>query len=116
MTYYDLFKIPKNASQSEVKRAYRVLVKINHPDVDKRPGATERIVEINKAYEVLVDPNKRAAYDAQLGMNPFAQPFMGFRPDPQEMIIQYDRGDGVKVSIHMGPNGVRSIYVNGKRM
>lgn len=63
--YYDILGVPRDATPEQVKRAYRELVKKHHPDVaaDKR-AAEERFKEISEAYEVLGDPQKRAAYDA----------------------------------------------------
>lgn len=77
--YYQLLEIERDASQDEVKRAYRKLARKYHPDVSKEPDAEERFKEVNEAYEVLKDPEKRAAYD-QLGSN--WQQGQDFRPPP----------------------------------
>ncbi len=61
--YYEVLGVSKSASQSELKKAYRSLAKKYHPDVNKDPGAEEKFKEINEAYEVLSDENKRATYD-----------------------------------------------------
>ncbi len=64
--YYEILGVSRNASQEEIKRAYRRLARQYHPDL--RPGdkkAEERFKEISEAYEVLSDPEKRAIYDAQ---------------------------------------------------
>ena len=61
--YYDILGISADASQDEVKRAYRKLARKYHPDVSKEADAEERFKEVNEAYEVLKDPEKRAAYD-----------------------------------------------------
>ncbi len=66
--YYQTMGVPRNASQDEIKRAYRKLARKYHPDVSKEPDAEARFKEIGEAYEVLKDPEKRAAYD-QLGHN-----------------------------------------------
>ncbi|MCL4170390.1 UNVERIFIED_CONTAM: hypothetical protein GTU68_011396, partial [Idotea baltica] len=67
--YYTALGIERDASQDEIKRAYRKLVRKYHPDVNTGNGATEaeeKFKEVGEAYEVLQDPEKRAAYD-QLG-------------------------------------------------
>lgn len=61
--YYEVLGVSRNASQDEIKRAFRRLARQYHPDVNKSPDAEERFKEINEAYEVLSDPEKRAAYD-----------------------------------------------------
>ncbi len=61
--YYEILGVPRTASQEEIKRAYRKLVKRYHPDIYKGPDADTRIKEINEAYEVLSDAQKRARYD-----------------------------------------------------
>lgn len=64
--YYDIMGIPKSATQDEIKRAYRKLARKYHPDVSKEKDAETKFKEVGEAYEVLKDPEKRAAYD-QLG-------------------------------------------------
>ncbi len=62
--YYEVLGVDRNASQDEIKRAYRSLARRYHPDANKDdPTAEEKIKEINEAYEVLSDPEKRARYD-----------------------------------------------------
>lgn len=61
--YYDVLGVGRNASQDEIKKVYRRLAMQYHPDRNKDHGAEERFKEINEAYEVLSDPNKRASYD-----------------------------------------------------
>ena len=61
--YYDRLGLSKDASQDEIKRAYRKLSKKYHPDINKEPGAEEKYKEILEAYETLSDDQKRAAYD-----------------------------------------------------
>ncbi len=64
--YYSIMGVARDASPDDIKRAYRRLARKYHPDVSKEPDAEERFKEVNEAYEVLRDPEKRAAYD-QLG-------------------------------------------------
>ncbi|NIR29385.1 MAG: DnaJ domain-containing protein, partial [Gammaproteobacteria bacterium] len=64
--YYKILGVGRDASQDEIKRAYRKLARKYHPDVTKEPDAEDRFKEVQEAYEVLRDPEKRAAYD-QLG-------------------------------------------------
>lgn len=64
--YYKIMGVARDAKQDEIKRAYRRLARKYHPDVSKEAQAEERFKELQEAYEVLKDPEKRAAYD-QLG-------------------------------------------------
>ncbi len=77
--YYKIMGVGRNATQDEIKRAYRKLARKYHPDVSKVANAEVRFKEVGEAYEVLKDPEKRAAYD-QLGMNWKAG--QEFRPPP----------------------------------
>jgi curved DNA-binding protein len=64
--YYDIMGVKKDAAQDEIKRSYRKLARKFHPDVSKEANAEAKFKEVGEAYEVLKDPEKRAAYD-QLG-------------------------------------------------
>jgi DnaJ-class molecular chaperone len=79
--YYKIFGVDRDADEKSIKQAYRRLARKHHPDVSKARGAAERFKEINEAYEVLSDPEKRRRYDslgpdwqrfAQAGSSPFA--------------------------------------------
>lgn len=62
---YDTLDVPSSASEAEIKKSYRKLARQFHPDVNKDPNAEEKFKEVNAAYEILSDKNKRAQYDAQ---------------------------------------------------
>ena len=61
--YYDIMGVPRSASSEEIKKAFRKLAFQYHPDHNNTPGAEEQFKEINEAYEVLCDDEKRASYD-----------------------------------------------------
>jgi len=82
--YYDVLGVGRNASQEELKRAFRKLAMEYHPDRNQTPGAEAKFKEINEAYEVLSDPEKRQLYDrfghaaTAGGAEGFARGFEGF--------------------------------------
>src|SRR5207253_5544477 len=79
--YYETLGVSKTASEDEIKSAFRKLARKYHPDVAKdKKAAEEKFKQINEAYEVLSDPEKRQKYD-QLGEN-WNQPG-GFQPPPE---------------------------------
>ncbi|MCF6355142.1 MAG: DnaJ domain-containing protein [Candidatus Polarisedimenticolaceae bacterium] len=77
--YYKIMGVKKEATQDEIKRAYRKLARKYHPDVSKEKDAEEKFKQVGEAYEVLKDPEKRVAYD-QLGSNWKAG--QDFKPPP----------------------------------
>lgn len=76
--YYEVLGVPRNASEADIKKAFRTLARKYHPDANKDdPGAAEKFKEMNEAHQVLSDPDKRAKYDQfghaaeQMGGSPF---------------------------------------------
>ena len=61
--YYEVLGVSKNASQDEIKSAFRKLAKKYHPDISKEENAEEKFKEVQEAYSVLSDENKRRQYD-----------------------------------------------------
>lgn len=66
--YYEVLGVERSATPDDIQRAFRAKARKSHPDVDKTPGAEDRFKELNEAYEVLKDSEKRRRYD-QLGAN-----------------------------------------------
>ena len=77
--YYQTLGVKRDAGADEIKKAFRKLARKYHPDLSKEPGAEARMKEVNEAYAVLSDPEKRAAYDA-LGRD--YRPGQDFHPPP----------------------------------
>jgi len=115
--YYDILGVSKNASDSEIKSAFRKLSKKYHPDVCKEAGAEEKFKEVNEAYSILSDPEKKQMYDTYGtvdpnmmgggGFDPFAEmdpfghfhnPFAGFGTSSQRM---KEKGEDLKVTIEL---------------
>ncbi len=96
--YYEVMGVPRGATQDEIKRAYRKLARKFHPDVSKEKNAEDRFKELQEAYEVLKDPEKRVAYD-QLGAD--WRQGQEFRPPP-------DWGKGFEFTPGRGGRGTHS--------
>ncbi len=86
--YYGILGVPKDASQDDIKSAYRRLARKYHPDVTKEPDGEARFKDVGEAYEVLKDPQKRSNYD-QFGT---ADPFQHSRG-------AWKRGGGVHTNV-----------------
>ena len=93
--YYQVMGVARDASQDDIKRAYRKLARKYHPDVSKEKDAEDKFKELQEAHEVLKDPEKRAAYD-QLGAD--WRQGQDFRPPP-------DWGKGFEFSRDKGSAG-----------
>src|SRR5438093_6994204 len=80
--YYEVLGIRKSASEDEIKKAFRAKARQFHPDVNKSPDAEAQFKELSEAYEILIDGDKRAAYDrfghAAVSGAGGADPFAGF--------------------------------------
>ena len=82
---YEVLGVARNATDEEIKKAFRKQARKLHPDVNKSPNAEEEFKELNEAYDVLSDPNKRAYYDrtgstpgAASGANPYGSGYVDF--------------------------------------
>src|SRR5712675_2404883 len=110
--YYETLGVPKTATEGEIRSAFRKLARKYHPDVAKdKKAAEEKFKEINEAYEVLGDPEKRRKYD-QLGPN--WKQGGDFRPPPGWGGAGRARGAGVEADIMVtleeaAKGGIRSI-------
>src|ERR1051325_862377 len=112
--YYETLGVPRTASDSEIKKAFRKLAREYHPDVAKnKKQAEEKFKEINEAYEVLGDPAKRKKYD-ELGPNWASG--AEFRPPPGWESFSGGRGfpgrgpRGEEFEFHFGGTGFSDFF------
>jgi molecular chaperone DnaJ len=116
--YYEVLGVQKAASPDEIKKAFRRLARQYHPDVNKEPGAETKFKEINEAYEVLSDEQKRAMYD-RFGHNaPGAGGGMGYDPfaggDAFSTIFDAFFGGGMGGRTSRGPQRGADLRYNLK--
>ncbi|MEW6554960.1 MAG: molecular chaperone DnaJ [Actinomycetota bacterium] len=107
--YYDILGVTRGADQEEIKRAYRRLARLHHPDVSEEEGdGGDRFKEISQAYEVLSDPEKRRRYDIfgdeGLASSPFGDVMDGFG-GPLGDIFNIFFGRGQQQSAHVPRRG-----------
>jgi len=100
--YYDTIGVKRTATQDEIQKAFRKLARKCHPDVNRAPNAEARFKELNEAYEVLKDPEKRKRYDA-LGANWKAG--QEFQPPPGSEGFQFHFGGPGRGRAHPGAGG-----------
>lgn len=82
-THYATLGVAPTATQDQIKRAYRKLARRYHPDVSREPAAEERFKDVATAHEMLIDPERRALYDAELAAPP-ERPAGASRPPPRQ--------------------------------
>lgn len=108
--YYEVLGVSRNATEDEIRRAFRRLARQHHPDVNKEEGAEARFKEVNEAYEVLSDPQKRRMYDqfghnGPRGFGPGAGPTAGTPFDDLvgDLFESFFGGVGAATSARRGP-------------
>jgi curved DNA-binding protein len=108
--YYEVLGVSRSASADEVQKAFRGLARKHHPDVSKEPKADEKFKQINEAYEVLKDSEKRALYDKY---GPAWKAISeGRQPPPGAENVRFDMGDmgGFGGAQGFDPNDLQSIF------
>lgn len=105
--YYEILGVKRDETQANIKSAYRKLARKYHPDVNKEKGAAEKFKDINEAYEVLGDPQKRARYD-QLGSS--WQQGADFTPPPGFEGFDFSNFSGGKAHFSGGAGGFSDFF------
>ena len=105
--YYEALEVSRDATQDEIRQAYRRLARRYHPDVNKEAGAEDRFKQISEAYEVLRDPEKRERYD-RLGANWRAGQDVSGASGFEDV---FRGGDGSgDVRVEFGPGGFSDFF------
>src|SRR5438445_31508 len=106
--YYETLGVPKTATDDEIRSAFRKLARQYHPDVAKnKKTAEEKFKEINEAYEVLGDPEKRKKYD---GLGADWKPGAEFRPPPGWETFRSTGRPGADFEFHFGGTGFSDFF------
>jgi len=111
-SFYDVLGVPQQASDAEIKKAYRQLSLTHHPDRNPTEDTTTTFQNIGEAYETLSDPQRRADYDRELRFGCSREEmFHNFDDMPNEFMNMVFGGGGIG-SFGMGP-GIRIVHSNG---
>lgn len=104
--YYSILGIDRNASDQDIKNAFRTLSKKYHPDISKEPGAEQKFKEVNEAYQVLSDPDKKQQYDmfgaaddAPEDFGPFGSMFNIFGNAARQEVKE--RGTDLRITVNI---------------
>ena len=97
--FYDVLGVERGAGDDDIKRAFRKLAQQWHPDVNTDAAAQERFKEINEAYQVLSDPQRRQTYDmfGKAGLGADGGP--GFAPLPEHVSQRPKTGNSISLSV-----------------
>lgn len=112
--YYEILGVSKDATDDQIKSAFRKKAMQYHPDRNKEPDAEEKFKEVNQAYEVLSDPDKRANYD-RFGHEGVDGQFGGAGFDPFDIFNQFfggGRSGGAHFEQSFGGSGFEDIFSN----
>ena len=101
--YYNVLNLPRDASEDDIKKAYRKLALKYHPDKNKDPGAEEKFKEIAEAYEVLSDSKKRQVFDM------YGEEGLKGQPSPSQHGATFNMPEGfTSFSFHGDPRATFS--------